>query len=223
MMNPGLVHSSDFWHSLRRWRGSWQRHDGTRSPLRRGRNPTRRRGGGQSGGTGAGFGQRLGAGAVKTTHSRVGAITVRTRSRSPLRTFPQLRLGRACRGRSWLRPAGENAAVRVRCEEDRGFGGGRKHTSRPGLFGARATRCSGPGPVVSAAGEVSVSERMPGRTRNQAGLADVTEASAHRADAGSRRRSGCEPIASAEGECTLRRLVGAVFRSVRVLRRSGGR
>lgn len=130
---------------------------------------------------------------MKTTHSRVGTLTVRTRSRSPLRTFPQLRLGRACRGRSWLRPAGENAAVRVRCGEDRGFGCGRKHTSRLGLFGAQATRCSGPGPVVSAAGEVSGSERMPGRTRNQAGLADVTEASAHRADAGSRRRSGRNP------------------------------
>jgi len=106
----------------------------------------------------------------------------------PCGLFHSFGLEEECRGRSWLRPAAENAAVRVRCEEDCGFGGDRKHTSRPGLFGVQATRCSGPGPAVSAAGEVSGSERMPGRTRNQAGLADATGVSAHRADAGSRRR-----------------------------------
>jgi hypothetical protein len=72
MMNPGLVHSSDFWHSLRRVAGIMA--TARRNPVSSSEeaNPMRRRTGGQSGGTGAGFGQRLDAGAVMTTHSRVG-------------------------------------------------------------------------------------------------------------------------------------------------------
>jgi len=72
MMNPGLVHSSDVWHSLRRVAGIMA--TARRNPVSSSEeaNPTRRREGGQSGGTGAGFGQRLDAGAVMTTHSRVG-------------------------------------------------------------------------------------------------------------------------------------------------------
>jgi len=89
-----------------------------------------------------------------------------------------------------------------------------KRISQLELFGAEATQGSGPGPVASAAGEASVSERIPGGTRSQDGLAGATEASAHRANAGTTAaQQAANLLLRRRGTPLQRRLVGAVYGS----------